>query len=243
MTTAKTAAPVVDQPVLTVVDRLRLAAQSIGTVAKTGHNSAQGYDFVEAAEVTRQARKALLDNGLVMTPEAIMIERDELTETSTGKKQQLITLRVAWEITDGVNVLPVVSVGQGTDSGDKGAYKALTGAMKYAFIEALMLPTGDDPEKDEAPAPQQQTFGTVSSEAATDGMRRKAFAEAGKVGLRDAAWKAFVLLHTGKTTTKELTASDIDTLLNKLADPQAVADAKDVLSVTPVVDKDVSTNE
>lgn len=36
--------------------------------------------------------------------------------------------------------------GQGVDSGDKGIYKAITGANKYFIYKLLNLPTGDDPE-------------------------------------------------------------------------------------------------
>ena len=32
--------------------------------------------------------------------------------------------------------------------GDKGVYKAITGAVKYIFMKNFLIPTGDDPEKD-----------------------------------------------------------------------------------------------
>ena len=38
--------------------------------------------------------------------------------------------------------------GVGEDAGDKAIYKALTGALKYFYIQLLSLPTGDDPEDD-----------------------------------------------------------------------------------------------
>ena len=40
-------------------------------------------------------------------------------------------------------------VGEGQDSGDKAVYKALTGATKYALMKTFLIPTGDDPERDE----------------------------------------------------------------------------------------------
>ena len=35
------------------------------------------------------------------------------------------------------------------DAGDKGIYKAIAGAQKYALMKVFMIPTGDDPEADE----------------------------------------------------------------------------------------------
>lgn len=38
--------------------------------------------------------------------------------------------------------------GYGDDAGDKGIYKALTGAVKYALMKQFLVSTGDDPEGD-----------------------------------------------------------------------------------------------
>ena len=38
-------------------------------------------------------------------------------------------------------------VGTGEDSGDKGTYKAITGAIKYILTSTFLIPTGDDPEE------------------------------------------------------------------------------------------------
>jgi hypothetical protein len=42
----------------------------------------------------------------------------------------------------------VVTVGQGYDQSDKASNKALTGANKYGYRQALLIATGDDPEDD-----------------------------------------------------------------------------------------------
>jgi hypothetical protein len=43
-------------------------------------------------------------------------------------------------------------VGEGQDAGDKAVYKAMTGALKYCLLKTFLIPTGDDPERDETPA-------------------------------------------------------------------------------------------
>lgn len=42
---------------------------------------------------------------------------------------------------------------QGADSGDKGIFKAITGGIKYILSSIFLIPTGDDPEKDEEVKP------------------------------------------------------------------------------------------
>lgn len=44
-------------------------------------------------------------------------------------------------------------VGTGEDSGDKGTYKAITGAIKYILTSTFLIPTGDDPEEDKGTPP------------------------------------------------------------------------------------------
>lgn len=41
--------------------------------------------------------------------------------------------------------------GTGEDKLDKGTYKALTGAIKYILTSTFLIPTGDDPENEQAP--------------------------------------------------------------------------------------------
>ena len=47
-------------------------------------------------------------------------------------------------------VMPIATfVGTGADTGDKGVFKAMTGAEKYLLLKAFLISTGDDPEGDE----------------------------------------------------------------------------------------------
>ena len=56
----------------------------------------------------------------------------------------------------------ITAVGSGNDRakngsvGDKGVYKALTGANKYLLFKLFQIETGDDPEKDETASPPAQ---------------------------------------------------------------------------------------
>ena len=46
--------------------------------------------------------------------------------------------------------LTVKMPGEGRDPGDKGPYKAMTGALKYALLQSFLIATGDDPEDERA---------------------------------------------------------------------------------------------
>jgi hypothetical protein len=132
---------------------VRLAAkiakvmEAVGYVAKTGTNSAQGYKFVQASAVADKVREQLTKLNVSMTPTAIDVISEGLTPSG---KQTLLTLRFTWTLTDGDSgeSLSFQSVGTGADSGDKAAYKAATGALKYALLTGFLIPTGDDPEAD-----------------------------------------------------------------------------------------------
>jgi hypothetical protein len=82
-----------------------------------------------------------------MTPTQIDVISEGLTPSG---KQALLTLRFTWTLTDGDSgeTISFQSVGTGADSGDKAAYKAATGALKYALLTGFLIPTGDDPEAD-----------------------------------------------------------------------------------------------
>ena len=121
--------------------------EAVGYVAKTGTNSAQGYKFVQASAVADKVREQLVKFNVSMTPTSIDVISEGLTPSG---KQTLLTLRFTWTLTDGDSgeTLSFQSVGTGADSGDKAAYKAATGALKYALLTGFLIPTGDDPEAD-----------------------------------------------------------------------------------------------
>ena len=123
--------------------------EAVGYVAKTGTNSAQGYKFVQASAVADKVREQLTKLNVSMTPTAIDVISEGLTPSG---KQTLLTLRFTWTLTDGDSgeTISFQSVGTGADSGDKAAYKAATGALKYALLTGFLIPTGDDPEADAA---------------------------------------------------------------------------------------------
>lgn len=122
-------------------------------VPKNGHNSFHGYDYATEADIVSAVRLAMADRGIVMIPYVAETKLEPLL-TNSGKKEWLCTLTVDFVLRDDSDkTFTVRVVGQGQDPGDKAAYKAMTGAVKYALLKLFLIPTGDDPEADEKPAP------------------------------------------------------------------------------------------
>lgn len=128
-------------------------------VPKNGFNKFHGYNYATEADIAQAVRAALAERHIMVLPN-VESERTHEIATKNGTAQ-LCTMTVRFDICDGDSgeVLTVRTVGQGSDSTDKAAYKAMTGAMKYCDMKMFKIPTGDDPEAEtephrEVPPPQ-----------------------------------------------------------------------------------------
>ncbi len=133
----------------------------IGRITKGGTNSAQGYKYVMASQVADAVREKLAAHNVIMLPVGADVVESGRTPS---EKQSLLTIRFTWRFVDGDSgeTLDFQSIGTGADSGDKAAYKATTGAIKYALLTAFLIPTGDDPENDAAVSnAAKEIFGDV----------------------------------------------------------------------------------
>lgn len=132
---------------LSLASKISMIMQAVEYVNKGGTNSAQGYKFVQAADVAKVVRHEMGKLNLAMVPAKAEVVATGLTPKGT---QSLLTVVYTWRLIDGDTgeTLEFQSVGTGADSGDKAAYKAATGALKYALLTTFLIPTGDDPEHD-----------------------------------------------------------------------------------------------
>jgi len=118
-------------------------------VPKGGHNSHFNYDFVRESDMLAAVRPLFAQKQLLMTMSA--------QPEHAKQNGNVLTVPYVCTIHDGESgeTLSFTVLGAGQDTQDKGPYKALTGAVKYALMKLLMVDTGDDPEND-APRPQSQ---------------------------------------------------------------------------------------
>ena len=126
--------------------------KEVGYVQKAGHNDFQNYKYATEADAIKAIRPAMLNHGLCMIPSVESVNQDEWGNTNV-----IMLYRIFDE--EG-NFLSFRAAGSGNDKnskgvGDKGIYKALTGASKYALLKTFLMETGDDPE---VPSEQDKPF-------------------------------------------------------------------------------------
>ena len=98
------------------------------------------YKAISEEKVTSIMRGALLKHGLVVFP--VEQHRERVGQiTSVDVKYRL------QNIDDPEDYVIVCSSGDGADTQDKGAGKAMTYAFKYMFLRTFAIPTGEDPDK------------------------------------------------------------------------------------------------
>jgi hypothetical protein len=118
---------------------------------KTGHNRQQGYDYVTDADVLAAVREKLAVRHVAFVAEVCGATFESIGETSNKAPKMLAQVRMTFTFIDGDSGESIQRefAGAGMDfGGEKGLYKAITGATKYFLMKTFLMPTGDDPESD-----------------------------------------------------------------------------------------------
>lgn len=153
-------------PTVALLRKLAAVRDSIGFIEKRGRNDHHQYNFAQAVDVKRDVRAALATHGLFYTVETVPGSIRQHVET--GGKAFLTTVDLDYTVYDvetGVSIT-LGWTGAGADTGgDKGLYKAYTGAEKYLLLSLFMLPTTDDPEHDALTAPNAAEGQSASVQA------------------------------------------------------------------------------
>lgn len=132
-----------------LIKKLAAIMHEVKRIPKNGFNSFNKYNYATESDVQDHVRDFLAERHVMMISD--VVEHDVREHTNRSNKIEYINMvKLAVTFMDGETgeTLTFHSVGEGQDSGDKGYYKAITGAQKYAIMKAFMIPTGDDPEQD-----------------------------------------------------------------------------------------------
>lgn len=148
----------------TLVTKLAEVMASVDRIAKRGHNDHFHYDFATESDITAAIRKELATRFVMIVPTIKQLTWREV-QTRSGKND-VCCLLVDFDVYDGESgdTLRFTMAGEGQDSGDKCVPKAMTSALKYALLKLFMIPTGDDPEREDK-APQKGRRPVVSVDA------------------------------------------------------------------------------
>lgn len=127
---------------MNLYEKLLAARQEIGYLQKDGkvEFGSTKYKAITDEKVMTTVRPILDKYKIVMLIDSIQMSRAAtLTEA-------VITWRFV-DVENPKDFILVQSAGQGADTQDKGAGKAMTYSRKYALLNTLLIPTGEDPDK------------------------------------------------------------------------------------------------
>lgn len=134
-------------PRATLLGKLHEVAEAVDRIEKSGRNEKQGYNYVEAARVVEAVRAEFLQRKVLVLPESRNLSH--FTETNGKSFVSSIDLTYRFIDTETGHEITLDWVGAGADiGGEKGLYKAFTGGLKYILLHMFLIPTGDDPERD-----------------------------------------------------------------------------------------------
>jgi hypothetical protein len=133
----------------------------IGAIGKDQRNVQQGFKYRGIDDVMNALAPCLIKNHVFVTPEVLDERREERTAKSGGNLiYTVLKIKYTFYADDGSSVSATV-IGEGMDSGDKSANKAMAIAFKYACFQVFCIPTEEmkdpDAETPEPSEPKKQT--------------------------------------------------------------------------------------
>ena len=136
--------------------------RDVDAIGKNQKNQQQGFKFRGIDDVYNAVHPILAKHGVFTAP-TVLAERTEERQTKSGGNliYRILTIKYTFFASDGSSFESTV-VGEGMDSGDKGANKAMAVAHKYALLQTLCIPTEDmiDPDSQvpEQSVPKRKGF-------------------------------------------------------------------------------------
>lgn len=153
-----------DAPVPKIYTAMANIAKSISPIEKTHDNVHQKYQFRSIDDLYNAIQPLLAENRVFCTPEVLSEKREERETRSGGVSIfTVLQMRYTFYAEDGSSIQASV-IGEGADSGDKSANKAMTAAQKYAFLQIFNIPTKEQKDSEfESPEVVQKPQGARQS--------------------------------------------------------------------------------
>jgi len=155
---------------LSLVSRIAKITASLPEVKPEGENQHFKYKFVTDKQVLGLIRPKLAKQHIIIVPDTVTEQEPINQETQRGGRSMLTRLHVVFRVIDGLSgdTFTGEAVGYGDDSGDKGANKAYTAALKNFLIKLFMLGGADrdiedDPETDKRASARERAVAPVQA--------------------------------------------------------------------------------
>lgn len=173
---------------LTIHQRIHAVMMDTGHLEKDGEVKigGGGYGYISHDAVTAHIRPSFINNGVMVIPTVDDTKKD-------GNRTELTVLTKFVNVDKPDDFIEVKTIGYGVDTSDKGPGKALSYAVKYAYLKVLMLNSADDIEASDVehdPADGRQS----ETSAAMESVKQA----------REAAAKSLKLAIDGASTLAEL---------------------------------------
>lgn len=206
-------------------------------VQKKGKVNGQGgpsYSFAGEADIISALRPHLVRHGLTASVTKLRNRkvREFETKSQTLWANTTLEARVTFRHAPSGTKTHVWTAGEGSDSGDKGTPKALTGALKYALRQTFLLETGDDPDKQSSA--EQERQGPTAQQRRDKVMDRRQERPA-REGDTPQWWDWFI----NQRNKLGLTAVELEPILQKRATPFNVQAYLDSLEPVPTTREDI----
>ena len=160
-----------------ILRALHAVMQEVDYVQKTGDNDFHGYKYATEADVLDRLRPSMVKHGLILIPSVQQVSSIDQHGNTTVSVHYTLA-----HVSGAVWPNPIIAAGAGNDRnkngvGDKGLYKALTGANKYMLFKLFQIETGT--------AEPEDSKGDRDREAA-DASARQFYLEGGKIAISKA---------------------------------------------------------
>lgn len=141
-----------------ILQSINNVMQSVGYVQMTGENKFHRYKYASEADLINALRDEMVKNQIVFYPHSIVESKIEQVETVNAKglpsKDSVATIVILYRFQhaeDASHIDVQVASHSRNNGGDKAAFAAMTGALKYALGQTFLLPRGEDPENEQQP--------------------------------------------------------------------------------------------
>lgn len=133
-----------------IYQKLIEVSKAVGYLKKDKKNTMQGYSYLSEAKIKEVIKKQFEQQGIIFNYSTRSVREYEISPTHKGTKQFCTIAEGSYSFldSDSKEVIKGHWFGSGSDTGDKGLYKAITGGIKYVLNTNFLIPTGDDPEND-----------------------------------------------------------------------------------------------
>lgn len=122
----------------------------VGAIGKDKKNQTQNFMFRGIDAVMNGLHPVFSKHNVFILPE-VMEDRTEERQTKSGANLIYRIMKIKWRFMSAIDGSSVesVNIGEGMDSGDKAANKAMAISLKYALTQMLLLPYDEvDPDSE-----------------------------------------------------------------------------------------------